>query len=109
MTVNKPRVIKDYSKLDKELQEQIKLVFPDGFADNLIRFFDKNGKNITGLLFETEDKYYMVRMKVDEAVDIVDDDGVLKDNVRQGYEDKYVDLDSIADKIADAGGNGETG
>ena len=105
--VNKPKVIKDYNKLDKHLQEQIKLVYADGFAENLIHFFDKNGIKVTALPFETEDKYYMLRMTENEAVQIVDEDddyddeGFLKDNVKQDYEDKYADLDHVADQIAD--------
>ncbi|MEZ5103370.1 MAG: hypothetical protein R2757_02655 [Draconibacterium sp.] len=107
MAVNKPRVIKDYNKLDKELQQQIKLVYADGFADNLIHFFDKNGIKITVLPFETEDKYYMLRMTENEAVQIVDDDddfdedGFLKNEVKQEYEDKYADMDHIADQMSD--------
>lgn len=107
MTVNKPRVIKDYNKLDKSLQQQIKLVYADGFADNLIHFFNKDGLKITVLPFETEDKYYMLRMTENEAVQIVDDDddfdddGFLKTDVKQNYEDKYADLDHIADQISD--------
>ncbi len=105
MAPNKPRVIKDYNKLDKDLQEQIKLVYADGFADNLIHFFDKNGAKVSALPFETEDKYYMLRMTENEAVEIVDEDedfddeGFLKDNVKQDYEDKYADLDHVADQI----------
>jgi len=107
MAVNKPRIIKDYNKLDKELQQQIKLVYADGFADNLIHFFDKDGIKITVLPFETEDKYYMLRMTENEAVQIVDDDedfdedGFLKNEVKQNYEDKYADLDHIADQMSD--------
>lgn len=105
--INKPRVIKDYNKLDKALQEQIKLVYADGFADNLIHFFDKDGIKVTALPFETEDKYYMLRMTETEAVRIVDedddfdDDGFLKNEVKQDYEDKYSDLDHIADQMND--------
>ncbi|WP_167605147.1 hypothetical protein [Maribellus sediminis] len=105
MTNSKPRVIKDYNKLDKDLQQQIKLIYADGFADNLIHFFDKNGLKITVLPFETEDKYYMLRMTENEAVALVDedddydDDGFLKDEVKQEYEDKYSELDHIADKL----------
>jgi hypothetical protein len=104
---NKPKVIKDYNKLDKALQEQIKLVYSDGFAENLIHFFDKNGLKVTALPFETEEKYYMLRMTENEAVQIVDDDddfdddGFLKDEVKQDYEDKYSDLDHVADQIED--------
>lgn len=107
MTNSKPRVIKDYNKLDKDLQQQIKLIYADGFADNLIHFFDKNGLKITVLPFETEDKYYMLRMTENEAVALVDedddydDDGFLKDEVKQEYEDKYSELDHIADKLND--------
>ena len=105
--INKPRIIKDYNKLDKALQEQIKLVYADGFADNLIHFFDKNGTKITAFPFETEDKYYMLRMTENEAVRIVDedddydDDGFLKNEVKQDYEDKYADLDHVADQISE--------
>ncbi len=104
---NKPRIIKDYNKLDKELQQQIKLVYADGFAENLIHFFDKDGIKITVLPFETEDKYYMLRMTENEAVQIVDDDddfdddGFLKSEVKQNYEDKYAELDHIADQITE--------
>jgi hypothetical protein len=107
MNVSKPRIIKDYNKLDKELQQQIKLVYADGFAENLIHFFDKNGIKITVLPFETEDKYYMLRMTENEAVQIVDDDddfdddGFLKSEVKQNYEDKYAELDHIADQMTD--------
>ena len=107
MTNSKPKVIKSYSKLDKHLQQQIKLVYNEGFAENLIHFFDKNGLKITVLPFETEDKYYMIRMTEGEAVALVDDDddygddGFLKDEVKEKYEDKYADLDHISDQIND--------
>ena len=103
MTSNKPKVIKSYNKLEKELQQQIKLMYADGFAENLIHFFDKNGLKITVLPFETDDKYYMLRMTENEAVAIVEDDddyndeGFLKDAVKQKYEDQFTSLDQIAD------------
>lgn len=104
---NKPRIIKDYNKLDKDLQQQIKLVYADGFAENLIHFFDKDGIKITVLPFETEDRYYMLRMTENEAVQIVDDDddfdddGFLKSEVKQNYEDKYADLEHIAEQMTE--------
>lgn len=95
---NKPRVVKDYDKLDQAIQEQIKLYYPQGFSDNLVHFFNKEGKLVSALPFETEEKYYLVRMTVSEAQQIIDDDddyndeGTLKDNIREEYEDKYDDL-----------------
>ena len=51
MKINKPRVIKDYNKLDKDLQQQIKLAPPHPLAEHLIHFFDNNGIKITVLPF----------------------------------------------------------
>ncbi len=99
MNQSKPRVIKDYDKLDPAIQEQIKLVYPTGFSDHLIYYFDKDGKNVSALPFETEDRYYLIRMTLSEAERIIeddddyDDDGFLKDHVREEYEDKYADLE----------------
>jgi len=107
MKVNKPRVIKDYNKLDKDLQQQIKLLYTDGFADHLIHFFDKDGIKVSVLPFETDDKYYMLRMTENEAVQIVDEDddfdedGFLKSEVKQEYEDKFADIDNLADSVSD--------
>ena len=115
MTVNKPRIIKDYNKLDKALQEQIKFVYADGFADRLIHFFDKDGIKVSALPFETENMYYMLRMTKNEAIRIVDedddfdDDGLLKSEVKQDYEDKYADLEHIADQILEEEGGEEEG
>ncbi len=94
----KPRVIKDYDKLDPEIQEQIKLEYPYGFSDNLITFTNKDGLIVSALPFETDDKYYMVRMTVSEAIKIVeddddfDDDGTLKAGIKEEYATKYGDV-----------------
>jgi hypothetical protein len=97
--MSKPRVIKDYNKLDKEILEQIKLQYPYGFEDNLIIFVNAEGKNVSALPFETEDKYYLVRMTVAEAIEFIeedddyDDEGNLVDEVKEEYEEKYEDAD----------------
>lgn len=112
---SKPRVIKHYDKLDESVVEQIKLNYPEGFAKHLIRFTDVNGRLTSALPFETEEKYYLIRMTKTEALDIIsddddyDDDGILLDDVRDEYADKYddeeeeeiedidVDLDELED------------
>jgi len=111
MATNKPRVIKDFVKLDKELQEQIKLIYPYGFSDNLITFTNKDGALVSALPFETDEKYYLLRMSTQEADKIIemdddyDDDGNLKQGVRDEYSDKYSDIDYLADSIPDEGGD----
>jgi len=103
MSDSKPRVIKDFEKLDEKIQEQIKLAYPSGFSEYLITFTNKDGLKVSALPFETEDKYYLVRMTVQEAYDIIDQDddyndaGFLRDEIKAGYEDKYADLDLLDD------------
>lgn len=107
MQPSKPRVIKDFDKLDQHLQEQIKLAYPAGFYDSLIHFYNKDGQKVSALPFETDDKYYMVRMTIAEAKAIIeddddfDDDGNLKDDIKDDYENKYSEVSYMSDYISD--------
>jgi hypothetical protein len=107
MQTNKPRVVKDYEKLDLAIQEQIKLAYPLGFSTSLIKFKNREGNMVSALPFEAEDKYYLVRMTVTEARLIIEDDddyddlGELKDDVKEELEDKHISPDDVADEIAD--------
>lgn len=103
MSTDKPRVIKDFEKLDEQIQEQIKLTYPRGFSKNLISFTNRDGNKVSALPFETDDRYYLVRMTVREARKIIlrdddyDEDGRLRKSIREDYEDKYAELDYLAD------------
>lgn len=105
MNTNKPKVIQDFEKLSKEIQEQIKLTYPNGFSQHLIQFTNKEGRFVSALPFETDEKYYLVRMTLDEAREIIysdddyDDDGILKDDVKEEFVDKYAELDYMSDVI----------
>ena len=91
----KPRVVKDYEKLDEAVLELIKLTYPYGFLRNLITFKNAAGQFVSALPFEAEDKYYLVRMTKQEAREIIeddddyDDDGNLKDDVKDDYEENH--------------------
>lgn len=123
---SKPKVVKDYEKVSDEILEQIKLNYPRGFRKNLITFKNAQGRLVSALPFETEEKYYLIRMTVSEAVNIIqndddyNDDGTLKKKIKAAYKDKYNDdedededyeedeneieeitIDDIADEIAD--------
>ncbi len=97
MKTNKLRVIKDYEKLEPEIQEQLKLLYPKGFSQNLIEFTNKDGETVSALPYETEDKIYLIRMSINKAKQIIhddidyDDEGHLKDEAREKYEDDYGD------------------
>lgn len=99
--MSKPRIIKDYDKLSEDVKQQIKLVYPRGFAHRLISFVNRDGEKKMGLPFETEDFIYLVRMtpvkavKIVEADDDFDEDGVLKDNVLADYAEKFEDEEAL--------------
>ncbi len=103
MDNTKLRVIQDYNKLSKDLQEQVKLVYPEGFSENLIYFKNSKGQNITALRFETDEKIYLLRMSVQMAFQIMeddsdyDDDHNLKTNVKEIYEERHADVEYLAD------------
>ena len=99
--MQKPKVIKDYERLPTELLEQIKLVYPKGFRRHLVEFKGLDGQKRKGLPFETEDKYYLIRMSVEKAVAVIADDedydkeGNLKAKIHARLADKYEDEDHL--------------
>lgn len=101
--MNKPKVIKDYEKVSEELLEQIKLIYPKGFRRHLVEFVGLDGQKRKGLPFETEDKYYLIRMSVEKAIYVIsedddyDDKGNLKPKVQAKLADKYDDEDHLDD------------
>ena len=107
--MSKPRVVKSYENLDEELQEQIKLAYPSGFAQHLITYDNAAGAPTSALIFETDEKIYLIKMTRAQAFQISADDedfnsdGVLKEGAREEYEDKYSDLDYMSDYIDDDG------
>ena len=102
-TNNKLRVVKDYEKLDKDLKEQIKLVYPDGYSKHIIEFTNPKGEIVHALRFETDDKIYLVRMTTEKALQLIEDDddydneGILKEAMREKYEIKHSDIDYLSE------------
>ena len=97
MATNKQRVLKDFEKLETEIQEQIKLSYPSGFYQHLVSYVDREGQKRMALPYETEDKYYLVRKSIQEAKNSIeddddyDDDGMLRDEIQESYADKHGD------------------
>ena len=101
MKDERKRIITAFEKLDDTIQEQVKLVNPEGFIKNLIEFKNKQGELITALRFETDEVIYMIKMTVRKAKQIMHDDidfndtGFLKKNIQELNMEKYSDLDYI--------------
>jgi len=103
MKAIKLRVIQDFEKVSTEIQEQIKLVYPEGFSQHLVTFQNKDNETVFALPFETDEKIYMIRMSVKEAKRLVeadsdyDDDGLLKEDIREKYEDDHSDVEYLSE------------
>jgi len=103
MDNDKLKVVVDYEKLSDELVEQIKLVYPSGFRQHLISFANSKGEKISALRFETFEKIFLIRMSSKMAEKIVeedsdyDDDGNLKEDIREKYEDEHSDVDYLSE------------
>jgi len=89
--MSKPRLIKDYKKLDAGIIQEIKVHYPKGFKRALISFNDHKNKIVTALPYETEHYMLLIKMNQDMAIDIVrndddyGDDNILKEEVRARY------------------------
>lgn len=103
MSHQKPRVITNFDKLPTDLQERIKLTYPEGFSEYLINYKNKDNETVSALPFETEEKYYMVRMSVRKALQIIlddddyDDDGYLRDDIKDQFEEKHGEVEDFED------------
>lgn len=95
--MSKPKVIKDFLKLDEELQEQILEQYPDGYESSLILFTDRDGKYAQALPYETEDKYYLLRMPQMKAKkNVLDTEApVSEEEEEEDNSGGYTDLDTM--------------
>ncbi|MEO9483209.1 MAG: hypothetical protein ABJG47_07175 [Ekhidna sp.] len=77
------------------------MAYPEGFEEYLIKYVNKDGLYQSGLPFETEDKYFLVKMTREEANSLIaedddyDDDGNLRDEVKEEYEDRHAEEDDL--------------
>ena len=103
MKAEKQRVIQDFDKVSTDIQEQIKLVYPEGFSQHLISFKNKDNETVYALPFETDEKIYMIRMSINRAIQIIeddedyDDDGILKNNIKEKYQDDHSEVEYLSE------------
>ncbi len=97
MSIQKPRVFTSYDKLSTEIKNKLKLKYPEGFSHELINFYDKDGINVSALIFETDEKILLIKMSQTTAEKIIfddedyDDDGLLKDAVKESLEEEFME------------------
>lgn len=97
MAINntKRKLVTSFNNLSIELQDELKALYPKGFADVMTRFDKPNGDFFYYVPFETEDTSYLV--KIDVKID---------DKAEEAVEDDYYGDDELkgADEIQDDAG-----
>ncbi|MFT3739460.1 MAG: hypothetical protein QM786_11940 [Breznakibacter sp.] len=105
MNQNKPRIIKDFEKLDPHVQALIRETYPNGYGSALITITNKDGMLISALPFETDDKYYLVKMPVKEAKFVEDEDFeedvFAKETVKPDMDDEFKEEFGAGDDTGD--------
>ena len=98
--VSKPRVVKDFDKLPKEIQTQIKLDYPNGFSHKLISYTTPKGEKVLALPFDTDDLAYLVRVTVMETRTIMRDDDDIEDDkpIRDDLDLDGLDIDGLKEE-----------
>ena len=107
----KKRIVKDYEALPEDVVTQVKIAYPTGFEDHLVSYNNAKGDKVSALPFETEEIYYLIRMTVKEARQIIasdddyDDDGILRDDFEDDIEESFdgngVEADEVAGAVED--------
>lgn len=77
---SKPKVVKDFDKLPKEVIAAIKAEFPNGFSHKMIAYTTPKGEKVMALPFDLDDISYLVRVTILDSKSIArgddDDDDV---------------------------------
>lgn len=93
--MSKPRVIKEFDKLDESIKQAVFQKYPFGFDRYIITFKNHKNQLVSALPFETDDRYYMIKMTRAEANEIAqawDDD----DNDEE-MDSNLDDIEELAD------------
>lgn len=72
----KKRLVTSFNNLTAEQQEEVKALYPRGFAEVMTRIDKPNGDFFYVVPYETDEVSYLVKIdvKIDDSADDVDDD-----------------------------------
>jgi hypothetical protein len=87
----KKRVVISYHNLPVELQEELKKKYPHGYTESMIRIDKGPGDFFYGVVLETEDISYLVK------VDVKIDGNLEEEEDKEYYDDDIKGADDIID------------
>lgn len=91
----KKRVVTSYANLSPELLSALKERYPIGYTDYMIRIDKPNGEFFYGVMLETEDTNYLVKVNV--KIDDKSEEDLDKDIYGDDEPDDIKGADDIAD------------
>jgi hypothetical protein len=102
--MEKKRIIKSIDHVDKEVIDAIRLKYPDGWANHVMRVSKGNGEFFHAITVDTADASYMIKVnvKIDSLEEL--EKFANRDDTSGGKDeddDAFADDDSIADDDSD--------
>ena len=95
--VSRPKLVKDWDKMPKDIVSAIKAEYPNGFSHKLITYTTPKGEKVLALPYDTVEIDYLVRVTIMESKNIQkgddDDDDDVAAVVKAPRED--LDLDGL--------------
>ncbi len=103
--VSRPKLVKDWDKMPKEIVAAIKAEYPNGFSHKLINYTTPKGEKVLALPYDTEDIAYLVRVTVMESKNVFkgtddddDDDVVAVKAPREDLDLDGLDIDGLKEE-----------
>jgi hypothetical protein len=100
--VSKPKLVKDWDKMPKDIVAAIKAEYPNGFSHKLISYTTPKGEKVLALPYDTDDIAYLVRVTIMESKNIQraddddDDDIAVVKAPREDLDLDGLDIDGLA-------------
>jgi hypothetical protein len=100
--VSRPKLVKDWDKLPKEIVSAIKAEYPNGFSHKLINYTTPKGEKVLALPFDTDEFSYLVRVTIMDSKNIVkmdeEDESVDAKMPREDLDLDGLDLDGLKEE-----------
>ncbi len=91
----KKRLVVSYNNMTPELQEAVKMAYPTGYSDFMMRIDKPNGDFFFAVPFETEEISYLVK------IDVKIDDASGEEEDKDYYDDDLKGADELANDNSD--------
>lgn len=89
----KKRIVTNFTNLTTDLQSQVKLKYPTGFSDYMMRIDKPDGTFFYAVSYETDEIAYLVKINVKV------DAGVPDDEYKDYYEDDIKESDDDSQRV----------